>query len=69
MSKLLHHNGFSYEQPKGVPHQFDEEKPLAFIEAYEVLKASCDEGELIVFIDTVHPTLSTKISHGWISSQ
>lgn len=66
MNKWLHHNGFSYKQPKGVPHKFDEAKQQAFIEAYETLKASCGEDESIVFIDAVHPTLSTKISHGWI---
>lgn len=26
MKKWLHHNGFSYKQPKGVPHKFDEAK-------------------------------------------
>ncbi|WP_375164884.1 IS630 family transposase, partial [Vibrio sp. D173a] len=66
MNKWLHHNGFSYKQPKGVPHKFNEAKQQAFIEAYEALKASCGEDESIVFIDAVHPTLSTKISHGWI---
>ncbi|MDE1316074.1 IS630-like element ISVa15 family transposase [Vibrio aestuarianus] len=66
MNKWLHHNGFSYKQPKGIPHKFDEAKQQAFIEAYEALKASCGEDESIVFIDAVHPTLSTKISHGWI---
>lgn len=66
MNKWLHHHGFSYKQPKGVPHKFDEEKQQAFIEACEALKTSCGEGESIVFIDAVHPTLSTKISHGWI---
>ncbi len=55
MNKWLHHNGFSYKQPKGVPHKFD-----------EALKASCGKDESIVFIDAVHPTLSIKISHGWI---
>ncbi|HAS6386417.1 TPA: IS630 family transposase, partial [Vibrio vulnificus] len=66
MNKWLHHNGFSYKQPKGVPHKFDEAKQQAFIAAYEALKASCGKDESIVFIDAVHPTLSTKISHGWI---
>ena len=66
MNKWLHHHGFSYKQPKGVPHKFDEAKQQAFIEAYEALKASCGENESIIFIDAVHPTLSTKISHGWI---
>lgn len=63
MNKWLHHNGFNYKQPKGIPHKFDENKQQAFIEAYKALKASC---ESIVFIDAVHPTLSTKISNGWI---
>lgn len=57
---------FSYKQPKGVPHKFDEAEQKAFIDAYNVLKASCGKDESIVFIDAVHPTLSTKISHGWI---
>ena len=66
MNKWPHHNGFSYKQPKGVPHKVDEKKQQAFIEAYEALKASFGEDESIIFIDAVHPTLSTKISHGWI---
>ncbi|EPM7912098.1 IS630 family transposase, partial [Vibrio alginolyticus] len=66
MNKWLHHNGFSYKQPKGVPHKFDEAKQQAFIEAYKALKASCGKDESIIFIDAVHPTLSTKLSHGWI---
>ena len=61
----LHHNGFSYKQPEGVPHKFDEAQQ-AFIEAYGALKASCDKDKSIVFIDAVHPTLSTKVSHDWI---
>lgn len=66
MNKWLHHNGFSYKMPKGVPHKFDETKQQAFIEAYEALKASCSNDESILFIDAVHPTQATKISHGWI---
>ena len=66
MNKWLHHHGFSYKQPKGIPHKFDEAKQQAFIEAYEALKASCSKDESILFIDAVHPTQSTKLSHGWI---
>lgn len=68
MNKWLHHNGFSYKMPKGVPHKFDEAKQQAFIEAYEALKASCSKDESILFIDAVHPTQATKISHGWIQT-
>ena len=66
MNKWLHKNGFSYKMPKGVPHKFDESKQKAFIETYEALKASCSKDESILFIDAVHPTQATKISHGWI---
>ncbi|MCP4121136.1 MAG: IS630 family transposase [Bacteroidetes bacterium] len=66
MNKWLHHNGFSYKMPKGVPHKFDEAKQQVFIETYESLKAACGEDESILFIDAVHPTQATKITHGWI---
>ncbi len=66
MNKWLYKSGFSYKMPKGVPHKFDETKQKAFIETYEALKASCSKDESILFIDAVHPTQSTKISHGWV---
>lgn len=66
MHKWLRKNGFSYKKPKGVPHKFDTAKQKAFIEHYEQLKASCGEDESILFMDAVHPTQATKITHGWI---
>ena len=66
MTKWLHRNGFSYKRPKGVPHKFDEDKQQLFIDEYTQLKTSCSEEESIVFIDAVHPTQATKLSHGWI---
>ncbi|WP_196767277.1 IS630 family transposase [Vibrio nigripulchritudo] len=66
MNKWLYHNRFSYKQPKDTPHRFNRGKQQAFIEDYETLKASCGKGESIVFIDAVYPTLSSKISHGWM---
>jgi transposase len=42
LNKWLHPHSFSYKQPKGVPHKFDEEKQADFIERYTELKiASC----------------------------
>lgn len=67
MHKWLRKNGFSYKKPKGVPHKFDEAKQHAFVAQYEQLKASCGGDETILFMDAVHPTQATKISHGWIS--
>lgn len=66
MNKWLHQNGFSYKQPKGVPHKFDETEQREFIVSYEALKKRCGIDESIIFMDAVHPTQATKLSHGWI---
>lgn len=66
MNKWLHHHDFSYKKPKGVPHRFDEAKQQEFVEAYKALKSSCGKEETILFMDAVHPTQATKLSHGWI---
>ncbi|MFC3123427.1 IS630 family transposase, partial [Agaribacter flavus] len=66
MNKWLHQHGFSYKQPKGVPHKFDEKKQAAFIDAYASLRDALSEDESIIFMDAVHPTQATKMSCGWI---
>lgn len=66
MNKWLHQHGFSYKQPKGVPHKFDEKQQADFIEFYKRLKASLGKEEAIIFMDAVHPTQATKVTHGWI---
>ncbi|WP_089139009.1 IS630 family transposase [Vibrio rumoiensis] len=63
MNKWLHHNGFSYKQPKGVPHKLDPEAQEAFIQHYQELKQL---NEPILFMDAVHPSQATKITYGWI---
>ncbi len=64
MNKWLHHHGFSYKKPKGVPYKFDPEMQQAFIEHYnETLRKSEDP---VLFMDAVHPTQSAKLSYGWI---
>ena len=40
LNKWPHKNGFSYKQPKGVPHKFDTEKQAVFIAEYEKVKTS-----------------------------
>ena len=68
MNKWLHKNGFSYKQPKGVPHKFCAEKQAQFIHEYETLKPSLAEDEPLLFIDAVHPTQATKVTSGWIKT-
>ncbi|MCP4992005.1 MAG: IS630 family transposase [Colwellia sp.] len=66
LQKWLHHNGFSYKQPKGVPHKFDQEKQNDFIEEYTELKVAVASDEPILFMDATPPTQATKVSCGWI---
>ncbi len=64
--KWLQRNGFVYKQPKGIPYKAEVAAQEDFIEKYTELKASVSSDEAIVFGDGVHPTMATKISHGWI---
>lgn len=59
-----HH--FSYKKPKGIPAKFDVKPQQSFIEQYEALKNGLQPNEIIVFMDSVHPTSATKITYGWI---
>ena len=65
LNKWLHQQGFSYKQPKGVPHKFDEEKQAQFIKEYEALKENVGD-EPIYFMDATHPSQATKVTCGWI---
>ena len=66
MTKWLHAHHFSYKQPKGVPAKADLAKQEAFIETYLALLDTVGPDEPIVFMDCAHPTMATKIAHGWI---
>ena len=66
LNKWLHRNGFSYKQPKGVPHKFDVDEQDKFVDKYGKLKSDLAEGEVILFMDATHPTQATKITSGWI---
>lgn len=71
MHDWLSRHDFSYKKPKGVPSKACPEKQAEFIKKYEELLKSTlmkdtAEEEPILFMDSVHPTMSTKISHGWI---
>lgn len=66
MTKWLHQNGFSYKHPKSVPAKADTAKQEAFIEAYLALLDKTPTEETIVFMDSAHPTMATKVTCGWI---
>ncbi len=66
MHDWLTHHRFSHKKPKGIPAKFNEAQQAAFIKKYEELKATLSPNELILFMDSVHPTQETKITYGWI---
>lgn len=66
MNKWLHQHGFSYKQPKGVPHKCDLEKQATFVEQYEALKRELTNDDILLFMDAVHSTQATKITSDWI---
>jgi transposase len=66
MHDWLSKNRFSYKKPKGTPAKFNTTRQEEFIKKYEALKVGLNPDELILFMDSVHPTQETKISYGWI---
>lgn len=66
LNKWLHRNGFSYKKPKGFPYKANKEQQEAFMASYDKLKKSIGPDEGILFMDACHPSMATKISHGWI---
>ena len=65
MTKWLKHNGFSYKRPKAVPAKADVEQQREFVEKYLNLCEAKPENEPLVFMDSAHPTMATKVTQGW----
>ena len=66
MTKWLHEHGFRYKRPKGVPAKADLAQQEAFIDEYLALLDTTPVEEPIVFMDSAHPTMATKVTCGWI---
>jgi transposase len=66
MHDWLSNHRFSYKKPKGTPAKFNADRQAEFIKKYDELKATLSPNELILFMDSVHPTQETKITYGWI---
>ncbi len=66
LTNWLHENNFVYKKPKGTPSKLNRESQKEFIETYRKLEESISEEEEILFIDSCHPTQSTKLEYGWI---
>ncbi len=68
MVNWLHCNGFSYKSPARIPAKADKDKQAEFRKQYEELKANLPDDAVILFGDGVHPSMETKLSHGWIAT-
>lgn len=66
LTKWMHHQGFSYKQLKAVPAKAEVDKQQEFIEKYIELVAKTPSNEPILFMDSAHPTMATKVVCGWI---
>jgi transposase len=66
MRKWLQNNGFSYRKPEPIPAKADPVQQKEYIEQYKKDKENMSKDEIVLFMDAVHPTMSTKISYGWI---
>jgi transposase len=66
MTKWLKEHKFSYKHPKNVPAKADLAKQEEFIEKYLALVADTPTDEPILFMDSAHPTMATKVVCGWI---
>lgn len=66
LTKWLHQHRFSYKHPKTVPAKADTAKQEEFIEKYLNLVSDTPANEPILFIDSAHPTMATKVVCGWI---
>jgi transposase len=66
MTKWLKEHKFSYKHPKNVPAKADLAKQEEFIEKYLALIADTPIDEPILFMDSAHSTMATKVVCGWI---
>ena len=66
MTKWLKQHEFSYKHPKSIPAKADLAKQEEFLEKYLNLVADTPANEPILFMDSAHPTMATKVVRGWI---
>ena len=66
LTNWLHAHEFSYKKPVGLPAKADKVKQHEFVGYYEKLKDNLSEKDIILFMDSVHPSQNTKLAHGWI---
>ena len=66
MTAWLQAHGFVYKKAKGIPAKLDEKAQGDFVSSYEKLKEELPQDEMILFMDSSHPTQQTRLAYGWI---
>ncbi len=66
LTNWLDEQNFTYKKLVGIPSKIDEAKQLEFILKYKKLEKELSKDEEILFMDSCHPTQSTKLEYGWI---
>ncbi len=66
LTNWLHEQNFTYKKLAGIPSKIDKAKQLEFILKYKKLEKQLSKDEEILFMDSCHPTQSTKLDYGWI---
>jgi hypothetical protein len=65
MTKWLKAHRFSWKKCNGCPAKADPKAQAQFVKEYRQLKAGLKESEVLVFLDAVHPTMTTKLVNAW----
>ena len=64
MTALLRRLGYTDKKPKQVPGKADTTRQEAHVDAYPKLKENQEEGDVILFMDAVHPLHNPVLSGG-----
>ena len=65
MTDWLKRNLFSFKKSEPAPAKADPQAQAEFIDQYRNLKDDLPDGEVVLFLDAVHPTMATKLGYGW----
>ncbi len=63
LTNWLREQNFTYKKPVGIPSKIDEAKQLEFILKYKKLEKELSKNKEILFMDSCHPTQSTKFDY------
>ena len=66
MADLLNRIGFSYKKTTEVPCEADPLKQKLFAEALSKILQEKEEGDVVYFVDGVHPTHNSRSTYAWI---